>query len=154
MTSPKLEILVGLFVAAGIAAFFMVAINVSNMETYGGGATYELTANFDNVGGLKVRSPVSVGGVVVGRVTDIQYNTETFEAVVSLSIDARYNRFPVDTAASVMTSGLLGEQFVSLDPGAEQDYLKNGDVIDLTQSAVVLEQLIGQFIYNQKSEDK
>jgi phospholipid/cholesterol/gamma-HCH transport system substrate-binding protein len=154
MTSPKLEILVGLFVAAGIAAFFMVAINVSNMETYGGGATYQLKANFDNVGGLKVRSPVSVGGVVVGRVTDIQYNTETYEAVVSLSINAKYNRFPVDTAASVMTAGLLGEQFVSLDPGAEQTYLKDGDVIDLTQSAVVLEQLIGQFIYSQKSEDK
>jgi phospholipid/cholesterol/gamma-HCH transport system substrate-binding protein len=154
MTSPKLEILVGLFVAAGIAAFFMVAINVSNMNTYGGGATYTLKANFDNIGGLKVRSPVSASGVVVGRVTDIKYNTETYEAVVSLSIDARYNQFPVDTAASVMTSGLLGEQFISLAPGAEQDYLKNGDVIDLTQSAVALEQLIGQLIYSQKSDNK
>jgi len=100
-----------------------------------------------------VRSPVSAGGVRIGRVTDIQYNSETYEAVVSMAIDQQYNKFPIDTAASILTSGLLGEQFVGFDPGAEYDYLKAGDVIDLTQSAIVLEEIIGQFIYSQ-ADDK
>ncbi|HEB83271.1 MAG TPA: outer membrane lipid asymmetry maintenance protein MlaD [Gammaproteobacteria bacterium] len=149
MTSRKIEILVGLFVAGAIAAFFMLAMKVSNMSSYSGGESYSLTANFDNIGGLKVRSPVSAGGVTIGRVSDIQYNSETYEAVIRMDIDAQYNRFPVDTAASILTSGLLGEQYVGLEPGAEEDYLKDGDVIDLTQSALVLEQIIGQFLYSQ-----
>ena len=153
MSSRKIEILVGLFVAAAIAAFFMLAVNVSNMNTYGGGDSYELNARFDNVGGLKVRSPVAAGGVRIGRVTDIQYNNDTYEAVVIMSIDAQYNKFPIDTAASVYTSGLLGEQFIGFEPGAEEDYLKNGDVIDLTQSALVLEQIIGQFLYSKADEE-
>jgi phospholipid/cholesterol/gamma-HCH transport system substrate-binding protein len=153
MSSPKLEIIVGVFVATGIAAFFMLAINISNMGSYRGAESYQLQARFGNIGGLKVRSPVSAAGVVIGRVTDIQYNMETFEAVVSLSIDNQYNRFPVDSAASVMTSGLLGEQFISLEPGADITFLKDGDVIEITQSAVMFEQLIGEFIYNQKSEE-
>lgn len=152
MTSRKIEILVGLFVAAAIVAFFMLAMSVSNMSSYGGGENYELTARFDNIGGLKVRSPVSAGGVRIGRVTDIQYNNETYEAIVRLSIEEKYNKFPLDTAASILTSGLLGEQFVGLEPGAEDDYLKAGDVIDLTQSALVLEQIIGQFLYS-KADD-
>lgn len=153
MSSRKIEILVGLFVAAAIAAFFMLAVNVSNMNTYGGGDSYELNARFDNIGGLKVRSPVAAGGVRIGRVTDIQYNNDTYEAVVIMSIDAQYNKFPIDTAASVFTSGLLGEQFIGFEPGAEEDYLKNGDVIDLTQSALVLEQIIGQFLYSKADEE-
>ena len=152
MTSRKIEILVGLFVAAAIAAFFMLAMSVSNMSSYTGGESYELKANFDNIGGLKVRSPVSAGGVTIGRVSDIKYNSDSYEAVVSMTIDAQYNKFPVDTAASVLTSGLLGEQFIGFDPGAEDDYLKAGDVIDLTQSALVLEQIIGQFLYS-KADD-
>ena len=153
MSSRKIEILVGLFVAAAIAAFFMLAVNVSNMSSYGGGDSYELNAHFDNIGGLKVRSPVAAGGVRIGRVTDIQYNNETYEAVVIMSIDAQYDKFPTDTAASVFTSGLLGEQFIGFEPGAEEDYLKNGDVIDLTQSALVLEQIIGQFLYSKADEE-
>ena len=153
MSSRKIEILVGLFVAAAIAAFFMLAVNVSNMNTYGGGDSYELNARFDNIGGLKVRSPVAAGGVRIGRVTDIQYNNDTYEAIVIMSIDAQYNKFPIDTAASVYTSGLLGEQFIGFEPGAEEDYLKNGDVIDLTQSALVLEQIIGQFLYSKADEE-
>ena len=149
MSSRKIEILVGLFVAGAIAAFFMLAMKVSNMSSYSGGESYSLTAHFDNIGGLKVRSPVSAGGVTIGRVSDIQYNSETYEAVIRMDIDAQYNRFPVDTAASILTSGLLGEQYVGLEPGAEEDYLKDGDVIDLTQSALVLEQIIGQFLYSQ-----
>jgi phospholipid/cholesterol/gamma-HCH transport system substrate-binding protein len=153
MSSRKIEILVGLFVAAAIAAFFMLAVNVSNMNTYGGGDSYELNARFDNIGGLKVRSPVAAGGVRIGRVTDIRYNNDTYEAIVIMSIEAQYDKFPIDTAASVFTSGLLGEQFIGFEPGAEEDYLKNGDVIDLTQSALVLEQIIGQFLYSKADEE-
>lgn len=153
MTSRKIEILVGLFVAAGIAAFFMLAMSVSNMSSYSSGESYELKARFDNIGGLKVRSPVSAGGVTIGRVSDIQYNSDSYEAEVSMLIEAQYNKFPVDTAASVLTSGLLGEQFIGFDPGAEEDFLKAGDVIDLTQSALVLEQIIGQFLYSKADEE-
>lgn len=153
MTSRKIEILVGLFVAAAIAAFFMLAMSVSNMSSYNSGETYILKAKFDNIGGLKIRSPVAAGGVRIGRVVDIAYDNERYEAVVSMQVEAQYNKFPLDTAASILTSGLLGEQFVGLEPGAEEDYLKSGDVIDLTQSALVLEQVIGQFLYS-KSEDK
>jgi len=154
MTSRKIEILVGLFVAAAMAAFFMLAMQVSNMSSYGGGENYELSARFDNIGGLKVRSPVSAGGVTIGRVTDIQYNSESYEAVVLMEIETKYDKFPIDTAASIFTSGLLGEQFVGFEPGAEEDYLKQGDVIDLTQSALVLEQIIGQFLYSKADEEE
>lgn len=154
MTSRKVEILVGFFVIAAIAAFVMLAMNVSNMSSYGGGENYVLKARFDNIGGLKVRSPVSAGGVTIGRVTDVQYDSETYEALVSMKIDTAYNKFPVDTAASILTSGLLGEQFIGLEPGAEEDYLKAGDVIDLTQSALVLEQVIGQFLFSQSDDEE
>jgi phospholipid/cholesterol/gamma-HCH transport system substrate-binding protein len=154
MTSRKIEILVGLFVAAAIAAFFMLAMSVSNMSSYGAGENYELKARFDNIGGLKVRSPVSAAGVRIGRVTDIQYNSDAYVAIVSMAIDEQYNKFPVDTAASILTSGLLGEQFVGLEPGAEDEYLKAGDIIDLTQSALVLEQIIGQFLYSKSGNEE
>lgn len=153
MTSRKIEILVGLFVAAAIAAFFMLAMSVSNMSSYNGGESYLLKATFDNIGGLKVRSPVAAGGVRIGRVVDIAYDSDRYEAVVSMQVGAQYNKFPLDTAASILTSGLLGEQFIGLEPGAEEDYLKSGDIIDLTQSALVLEQVIGQFLYS-KSDEK
>lgn len=151
MTSRKVEIIVGLFVAAAIAAFFMLAMSVSNIGSYGG-ETYQLIARFDNVGGLKLRSPVSAGGVRIGRVSDIRYNSETYEAEVVLAIESEYTQFPIDTAASILTSGLLGEQFIGFEPGAEEDYLKEGDIIDLTQSALILEQIIGQFLYS-KADD-
>ncbi len=154
MTSRKIEILVGLFVAAAIAAFFMLAMSVSNLSSYSGGESYQLKARFDNIGGLKERSPVAAGGVRIGRVTDIQYNSETYEAIVSMAIEKQYDKFPVDTAASILTSGLLGEQFIGLEPGAEEEFLKQGDVIDLTQSALVLEQIIGQFLYSKADEEE
>ena len=154
MTSRKIEILVGFFIAAAIAAFFMLAMSVSNMSSYGGGEQYTINARFDNVGGLKVRSPVSAGGVRIGRVTDIQYNSDTYEAIVSMAIDTQYDKFPLDTAASILTSGLLGEQFVGFEPGAEEEYLKAGDTIDLTQSALVLEQVIGQFLYSKADDEE
>lgn len=154
MTSRKVEILVGLFVAAAIVAFFMLAMSVSNMSSYGGGESYQLIATFDNIGGLKVRSPVAAGGVRIGRVSDIKYNNDTYEAEVTMSIESQYAKFPTDTAASILTSGLLGEQFIGFQPGAEDDYLKEGDIIDLTQSAMVLEQIIGQFLYSKADDTK
>ncbi|MBE9564582.1 MAG: outer membrane lipid asymmetry maintenance protein MlaD [Proteobacteria bacterium] len=154
MTSRKIEILVGLFVAAAVGAFFMLAMSVSNLSSYGSDESYQLIARFDNIGGLKVRSPVAAGGVTIGRVSDIQYNSETYEAVVSMSIEEKYSKFPVDTAASILTSGLLGEQYIGFEPGAEEDFLKQGDIIDLTQSALVLEQIIGQFLYSKADEEE
>ncbi len=154
MSTRKFEIMVGLFVAAAIAAFFMLAMNVSNMSTYSDHKGYELTASFDNIGGLKVRAPVSASGVVVGRVTAIGYDSNSYEAVVHMKINSKYNKFPLDTAASVLTSGLLGEQYIGFAPGADDKYLKQGDSIELTQSAIVLEQIIGQFLYGKSGEGK
>lgn len=147
-----IEIAVGLFVAGGIVALFFLSMQVSNLSSIGGDDGYAVTARFENVGGLKVRSPVSVSGVRVGKVTDIGYDTNTFEAVVTMEIEPRYNEFPEDTSASIFTAGLLGEQYINLEPGGSMDSLKEGDEIVLTQSALVLEQIIGQFLFNQAAE--
>jgi phospholipid/cholesterol/gamma-HCH transport system substrate-binding protein len=145
--------MVGMFVAAGIAALFMLAMKVSNLSTYGGDEGYVISASFDNIGGLKVRSLVSASGVRVGQVVSIEYDSDGYEAHVTMSIDPQYDKFPIDTAASIMTSGLLGEQYVGLQPGAEEEYLKAGSKIELTQSALVLEQIIGQFLYSKAEEE-
>ena len=152
MNTRTIEIAVGIFVAAGLAALFMLAMKVSNLATYGGDDGYLISARFDNIGGLKVRSPVSASGVRVGQVTDISYDSGGYEARVTMSIEPQYDKFPTDTAASIMTSGLLGEQFVGLEPGAEEEYLKPGSEIEITQSALVLEQIIGQFLYSKAEE--
>lgn len=154
MNSRTLELLVGLFVAVGFAALFMIAMTVSNLASYGNGDGYEIKASFDNIGGLKARSPVAASGVRIGRVTAIDYDQNGYEAVVTMAIEPQYNKFPIDTSASVLTSGLLGEQYVGLSPGAEEDYLKNGSKIEITQSALVLEQIIGQFLYSKADEKK
>jgi len=153
MNTRTIEIAVGLFVAAGMAALFMLAMKVSNLATYGCSEGYVISARFDNIGGLKVRSPVSASGVRVGQVVAIEYDSDGYEARVSMSIDPQYDKFPVDTAASIMTSGLLGEQFVGLQPGAEEEFLAAGSEIELTQSALILEQIIGQFLYSMKDEE-
>ncbi len=153
MNSRTLELVVGLFVAAGFAALFMMAMTVSNLASYGNGGGYEIKAQFDNIGGLKVRSPVAASGVRIGRVTAIDYDQSRYEALVTMLIEPQYNKFPSDTSASILTSGLLGEQYVGLEPGAEEDYLKSGSSIEITQSALVLEQIIGQFLYS-KADDK
>jgi phospholipid/cholesterol/gamma-HCH transport system substrate-binding protein len=153
MSTRTIEIMVGLFVAAGIAALFMLAMKVSNLATYGGGEGYIISASFDNIGGLKIRSLVSASGVRVGQVTGIEYDSDGYEARVTMSIDPQYDKFPVDTAASIMTSGLLGEQYIGLQPGAEEEYLKAGSEVELTQSALVLEQIIGQFLYSKAEEE-
>ena len=152
MNTRTLEILVGLFVAAGFVALFMLAMSASNLASYGNGDGYSIKARFDNIGGLKVRSPVSASGVRIGQVTDIAYDGDGYEAVVTMSIQSQYDKFPIDTAASILTSGLLGEQYVGLEPGAEEEYLTSGAEVDITQSALVLEQIIGQFLYSKADE--
>lgn len=147
-----IEIGVGLFVAAGLAALFMLAMQVSNLSSMSNDEGYELIARFDNVGGLKVRSPVSVAGVRVGRVAAIDYNMDTYQAVVRMNIGRQYDRFPQDTSARIFTAGLLGEQYVALEPGGADEVLKAGDSIQLTQSALVLEQIIGQFLFSKAAE--
>jgi phospholipid/cholesterol/gamma-HCH transport system substrate-binding protein len=151
--SRALEIGVGLFVAGGLAALFMLAMQVSNLSANISSKSYEVTAAFQNIGGLKVRSPVTVSGVRVGRVEAIDYDTKGYEAVVTLRIEDKYNTFPEDTSASIFTAGLLGEQYIALQPGGSDKDLKAGDRIHLTQSALVLEQIIGQFLYNVASKE-
>jgi len=149
----SIELSVGIFVGIGLAAFFMLAMQVSNLSNLTSDGTYQVDARFENVGGLKPKSAVKVGGVRVGQVESIDYDSTTFEAIVKLNIDEKYNQFPRDTIASIYTSGLLGDQFVGLEPGGDDVLLKNNDEISHTQSAMVLEQIIGQFLFSQ-SEDK
>jgi phospholipid/cholesterol/gamma-HCH transport system substrate-binding protein len=147
--SRTLEIVVGLFVALGLAALFMLAMKVSNLSAATGEDGYNVTARFENIGGLKVRSPVTVAGVRIGRVSEINFDNTTFEAVVTMNIGEAYNSLPTDTSASIFTAGLLGEQYISLEPGGDDKSLQQGSEIRLTQSAIVLEQIIGQFLYSQ-----
>ncbi len=149
MNSRAIEILVGLFMLLFLGAMFMLAMKVSNLTSFTSSAGYTLIAKFENVGGLKARAAVAASGVKVGEVSEITYDPETFEASVSLIIDERFsNTFPTDTTASIYTAGLLGEQYIGLDPGAEEDLLQNSDEITLTQSAIVLERLIGQVLFS------
>jgi phospholipid/cholesterol/gamma-HCH transport system substrate-binding protein len=152
MQSRTVEIWVGLFIAAGMAALFMLAMQVSNLTVVSSDEGYTVTAKFDNIGGLKVRSPVTVAGVRVGRVSNIGFDPNTFQAVVSLNISNQYNGLPLDTSASIFTAGLLGEQYIGLEPGGDMEMLSDGDELMLTQSALVLEQLIGQFLFSKSSE--
>jgi phospholipid/cholesterol/gamma-HCH transport system substrate-binding protein len=151
MDRTTLDLWVGIFVAAGVAALIGLAMKVGNLTSNQIGETYTVTAAFENIGGLKSRAPVKSAGVVVGRVDNIQLDNETFEALVTLKIDKHYN-FTKDTFANIYTSGLLGEQYVGLDAGGDEVALKNGDKITHTQDAVVLEKMISQFLYNKASD--
>jgi phospholipid/cholesterol/gamma-HCH transport system substrate-binding protein len=151
--SKTLDILVGLFVASGIGALFFLGMQVSNLSSFVAPDGYTVSARFENSGGLKVRSPVSVAGVRIGRITAINFDNESYESVVEMNIDKQYNTLPDDTSASIYTAGLLGEQYIALEPGGSEDYLKNGDEIDITQSALVLEELIGQFLFSNKDDE-
>jgi phospholipid/cholesterol/gamma-HCH transport system substrate-binding protein len=136
---------------AGIAALAMLAMKVGNLGTYDMSETYQVHAYFTNVGGLKPKASIKSAGVLVGRVTGITLDTQRYEADVEMSLDKRY-QFPKDTFASILTSGLLGEQYIGLVPGGDSEMLKNGEQIKMTQSAVVLENLISKFIYNKATE--
>ena len=153
MSRSALDLWVGFFVAVGLAAILFLALKVGNLSSANSGETYALQAKFDNIGGLKVRSAVKSAGVVVGRVTKIDFDSTAYVAVVSLQMDARY-KFPRDTFATINTSGLLGDQFIGFDVGGDSEMLNPGDVIKKTQSAVVLEKLISQFMFNQASDTK
>ncbi|MCP4286960.1 MAG: outer membrane lipid asymmetry maintenance protein MlaD [Gammaproteobacteria bacterium] len=148
-----LEILVGAFMAVGFLALFFLSMQVSNLSSSSGGDGYQVTARFDNIGSLKVRSPVTMAGVRVGRVSAIDFDSKTFEAVVTLRIDSEYEQtIPDDTFAKIFTAGLLGEQYVGLDAGGSESYLAEGGSITLTQSALVLEEIIGQFLFSKAEE--
>jgi phospholipid/cholesterol/gamma-HCH transport system substrate-binding protein len=151
MERSTLDLWVGLFVVAGLGALTILALKVGNMGSFAGAETYQLSAQFSNIGGLKPRAAVKSSGVVVGRVAGIVFDNEKFMAKVIMNIEKRY-QFPKDTSASVLTAGLLGEQYIGLEGGAEDAMLANGDTIKLTQSAVVLEKLISQFMFSKAAE--
>lgn len=151
MDRTTLDIWVGIFVVAGVAAMIGLAMKVGNLTSTNLGTTYTLKAEYENIGGLKVRAPVKSAGVVVGRVTDIHFDDASKEAVVTLDVDTRYH-FDQDTIAPIYTSGLLGEQYISLQPGGSEENLKNGDKIGKVQNALVLEDLIGKFLTSKASE--
>lgn len=146
MTTRTIEIWVGIFVAAGLAALFMLAMKVSNLASYSNDKGFEITARFENVNGLKVRSPVTMSGVTLGRVSKIEFDDKALQAIVTMKVDSHHNTLPRDTSASIYTAGLLGEKYIGLEPGGDEASLKQGDVIMLTQDSLVLEKLIGQFV--------
>ncbi|HQT00394.1 MAG: outer membrane lipid asymmetry maintenance protein MlaD [Hydrogenophilales bacterium 16-64-46] len=151
MNKTVLDLWVGLFVVAGIAALLFLALKVGSMNTVNAADSYDVVARFENIGGLKARAPVKSAGVVVGRVDSIQFDTELYEAKVTIRVDKRYP-FPRDTSAAILTSGLLGEQYIGLAAGGDSVMLKSGDTLKITQDAVVLENLIGQFLYGKAQE--
>jgi phospholipid/cholesterol/gamma-HCH transport system substrate-binding protein len=152
MQRAILDLWVGVFVVAGIAALLVLALKVGSASTtFNTSESYQLYANFENIGGLKVRAPVKSAGVVVGRVDSIEFDNELYKARVGLKVDKRYH-FSKDTIASILTSGLLGEQYIGLEGGGEEKMLNEGDTIKMAQSAVVLEKLIGEFMYNKAAE--
>lgn len=152
MQRTTVDLWVGSFVVMGVAALMILSLKVGNLNVYNPSQSYVITGNFENIGGLKVRAPVKGAGVVVGRVTDIQFSTQTYDAVVTMSMDGRF-LFPKDTFASILTSGLLGEQYIGLAAGGDEVMLKDGDKIMKTNSAMVLEELIGRFLFNKAAED-
>jgi phospholipid/cholesterol/gamma-HCH transport system substrate-binding protein len=153
MNRSMIDLWVGVFVALGFAALLFLALKVGNLSSFSTNQTYQVNAKFANIGGLKVRGPVKSAGVVVGRVADIRFDNESYEALVTMTLDVNY-QFPRDTTAKILTSGILGEQYVGLEAGGDGVMLKQGDRVRLTQSAVVLENLISQFLFNKAAEGK
>ncbi len=151
MGKKSIETLVGLFVLLGIAGLVFLSLKAANLTSFSTGETYALQARFDNIGGLKVRAPVRSAGVTIGRISSIAFDPQTYQGIVTLQID-RNLEFPRDTSAKILTSGLLGDQYVGLEPGADEKMLGAGDVIRQTQSAVVFENLIGQLINSRAAE--
>ncbi len=153
MNRSTIDLWVGVFVVLGIAGLLFLAMKVGNLASFSTNQTYQVQARFANIGGLKVRAPIKSAGVVVGRVADIRFDNESYEAIVMMNLDANY-QFPRDTTAKILTSGILGEQYLGLEAGGDGVMLKNGDRLRLTQSAVVLENLISQFLFNKAAESK
>ncbi|MGE5161026.1 MAG: outer membrane lipid asymmetry maintenance protein MlaD [Betaproteobacteria bacterium] len=151
MGRKGIETLVGLFVLLGLLAIVFLALKAANLATFRVGGTYAVTAKFDNIGGLKVRAPVKSAGVTIGRVAAIALDTSSYQGTVTMELEQGI-AFPSDTSAKILTSGLLGDQYIGLEPGGSEQNLKAGDQIKMTQSAVVLENLIGQFLYSKAAE--
>ena len=151
MSRKELDLWVGVFVLIGIGALLFLALRVANLSAFSAAQTYQIQAKFDNIGGLKTRAAVKSAGVVVGRVSDIRFDNDTFEALVTMSVDSRF-QFPRDSSAKILTSGLLGDQYVGLAAGGDSVNLKGGDTLKITQSAVVLENLISQFLYSKAAD--
>ena len=148
----SLELWVGLFVAAGILALAMLAFKVGNLTSADVMNSYKVTGSFDNVGGLKVKAAVTMAGVRIGRVSAIAFDNKKYQALVTMDIDGRYQIIPKDSSASILTSGLLGDQYIGIEPGGDDASLKSGDSFLRTQSALVLEKLVGQVIFNKAGE--
>ena len=151
MSRKELDLWVGIFVAMGFGAVLFLALKVANLSAFSASQSYEITAKFDNIGGLKRSAPIKSSGVVVGRVVEISFDNQSFEAVVRMALDGRF-QFPKDTSAKILTSGLLGENYIGLSAGGDSANLKGGDSLKLTQSAVVLENLISQFLYSKAAD--
>jgi len=149
-----IEISVGVFVALGLAALLMLSIKVANLSQFTHRGGYELRAYFDNIGGLQVRSPVKMGGVTIGRVAAIGFDTRRFQAVVTMNIEPSFTEIPADTAANIYTAGLLGEQYVGLEAGGDEAYLQPGEEVTITQSAMVLEKALQEFLYNKTTKSE
>jgi phospholipid/cholesterol/gamma-HCH transport system substrate-binding protein len=144
----------GLFVFLGIVALFFLTTRVTNFDAYEGQEGYTLTARFDNIGSLKLRSPVSMSGVTIGRVAGIQFDVERLEALVTMRIDSRYDKIPDDSDASILTQGILGGQYIGLEPGGSEEFFGDNDEVQFTQSALVLEQLISKYLFSQGDKDE
>jgi len=153
MNRSMIDLWVGIFVAAGFGGLLFLALKVGNLASFSTADMYQVNAKFANIGGLKERGPVKSAGVVVGRVASIRFDGETYEAIVTMNLEAKY-QFPRDTTAKILTSGILGEQYVGLEAGGDGMMLKSGDRMRLTQSAVVLENLISQFLFSKAAEGK
>lgn len=153
MQRKSIDLWVGLFVLLGAAALFFLAMKAGNLSSMSFAQTYPVITKFDNIGGLKPRAPVKSAGVVVGRVGDIRFDDQSFQAIVTLNLESTY-QFPKDTSAKILTSGLLGEQYIGLEAGGDLENLAAGDRIRMTQSAIVLENLISQFLFSKAAEGK
>lgn len=153
MQKKSIDFMVGIFVLLGAAALLFLALKAGNMSSFSFDKTYEVTTKFDNIGGLKPNAAVKSAGVLVGRVAEIQLDNRTFQATVVLKMEKRY-QFPKDTSAKILTAGLLGEQYIGLEAGGDEQNLVAGDKIKMTQSAVVLENLISQFLFSKAAEGK
>ena len=151
MNRKSIDLMVGLFVLLGFGALVFLALKAANLASFNLSETYDISARFDNIGGLKVRAPVKSAGVVVGRVSAIRFDDKQYQALGTLAMDKNYV-FPKDSSAKILTSGLLGEQYVGLEAGGDKANLAASDTITMTQSAVVLENLIGQFLYGKAAE--
>ncbi len=150
----SVEIGVGIFVALALAAIFILAMKVSHLGNLFDNKGYTVIADFSNIGGLKIKSPVKMAGVRIGRVTNIQFDEEYYQAIVTMRINSQFTKIPVDTVASIFTAGMLGEQYIGFEAGVEEEYLIPDDRLSSTQSAMILEELIGKFLYNMASGTK